>query len=102
AFYHSHPNPEIDRETSATYQEDDGAMHLSCYSRSCRVSRQRWAFTVKQGRQQIVVVSITPDSAETARVEIAWPSGRTDQFPAVASNQYWRITEGGSPKDIPR
>jgi len=22
-----------------TYQEDDGAMHLSCYSRSCRVSR---------------------------------------------------------------
>lgn len=42
------------------------------------------------------------NSAETARVEIAWPSGRTDQFPAVASNQYWRITEGGSPKDIPR
>ena len=42
------------------------------------------------------------DSAETASIEIAWPSGRIDQFAAAASNRYWRITEGRSLRDIPR
>ena len=42
------------------------------------------------------------DAAETAEVEIHWPSGRIDQFGPMPTNRYWTVIEGRGPVVLPQ